>query len=172
MTGRTVREIVILVLAPGMLGCGGYGSSWAPTAPSPIAPAPAVAQSPLPPLPPQPSPRYGASYLWYEVSVSGRVTELTPAGQVPVEHVSIYCDACGEQGHSTSYTDSAGRYSFPAESGLRAGIWLSPGVPTTLLVRKEGYDLIGADVDYGNGYIGRNVTISGDTRFDIQLVRH
>ena len=171
MIGRTLREIVLLVIAPGILGCGGYGSSWAPTAPSPILPAPAVAQSPLP-LPPQPPLRYGASYFWYDVSVSGVITELTPSGPVPVEHVSVYCDACGERGHSTSYTDSDGRYSFPAESGLRAGIWLAPGVATTLLVRKEGYGLIAADVVYSGGLIGRLVTITGDTRFDMQLVRH
>ena len=171
ITGRALRAIVLLVGAPGVLGCGGADASWSPTAPSPVAQAPAIAQSPLPPPPPQPPLRYGASYFWYDVSVSGVVTELTPGGPVPVENVSVYCDPCCELGHSWSFTDSAGRYSFPAEPGLRGGIWLSPGVPTSLQLSKEGYALVGPEGVHLGGLMGRLVMITGDTTFDIQLVR-
>ena len=105
------------------------------------------------------------------VTARGVVTELTPGVPVPVENVGVYGDPCGELGHSWSFTDSAGRYSFPAEPGLRGGIWLSPGVATSLQVSKEGYALAGPEGVHYGGLVARLVMITGDTTFDIQLVR-
>ena len=43
----------------------------------------------------------------------GVVNELTPSGPVPVAGVEVYCDACGEDGHTFKYTDANGLYGFP-----------------------------------------------------------
>ena len=88
----------------------------------------------------------GATY-----TLSGVVSETTPTGHTPVEDVDVYCDACGEFGHTRVYTDTNGFYTF---SGVYAGI-------TQLLVRKDGYNVVGPTVP----------TVNGDTRFDIELVR-
>ena len=83
-------------------------------------------------------------------TLSGVVFEMTATGPARVEGVDIYCDACGQFGHTWLTTDGNGFYSF---SGVYNGL-------TPLLVRKEGY-VAGR----------RDATVSGDTRFDIQIVR-
>lgn len=93
--------------------------------------------------------------------LSGVVYEDTPAtGRAPVEGVEIYCDACGSEfGHTWVYTDSKGFYSLS---------WAYNGT-YPLLVRKEGYAVL--DPSGVHSPNGRNATVKGDTRFDIQLVR-
>jgi hypothetical protein len=149
--------IVLLALAQGMASCGGSSISPAPTAPSPAGQAP---------VPPPGSFNYGPGYVLNAVSLSGVVFEMTPTGQVPVEGVGVYCDACGVRGHSTSFTDRSGVYSFSGDIARGGGVFLADGVATPLVVSKEGYDVTDPD---GTGT--KNVTITGDTRFDIQIVR-
>ena len=84
---------------------------------------------------------------------------------MPVADVSIYCDACGESGHSWLRSDVNGYYSFSGDLDAGGGIWLSTG-PTLLLVAKEGFQ-DPPMVSPGR----REVRIDGDTRFDIELVR-
>lgn len=79
-------------------------------------------------------------------TLSGVVSEMTPTGQVPVEGVHVEWSDL----HDVSMTDTNGFYSF---SGVPAGL-------NSLWVNKAGYQA-------GT----RQVTITGDTRFDIQLVR-
>ena len=115
MTTRTLPALM-LVMSAGLAGCNG---SSAPTAPS-VTAAPAVPQQPAPNAP---------AGLW-GVTLFGLVSEVTPAGAVPVEGVWVYCDACGKFGHTSAYTDANGYYSFAGALDEDGGIWVNPGLPT------------------------------------------
>jgi hypothetical protein len=94
--------------------------------------------------------------------LSGIVFESTATGRTPVAGVEVYCDACGSpNGHTFAYSDAAGAYSFS---------WTYDGqVP--LLIRKDGYSVSGATAGFPEGTGRHVVTVRGDTRFDIELVR-
>jgi hypothetical protein len=159
MATRTLPAL-ILVFSSGLAGCNGSSS---PTAPS-VTAASAVPQQPAPSAP---------AGLW-GVTLFGVVSEVTAAGETPVEGVWVYCDACGKVGHTSAYTDANGYYSFTGDLDHDGGIWVNPGVPTLILVGKEGFqDPPGLPrsprMPSGPGW--REVTISGDTRFDITLVQ-
>lgn len=79
-------------------------------------------------------------------TLSGVVSEVTPTGPAPVEGARV------EEWnlHLVATTDTNGFYSI---SGLYAGL-------TSVWVSTEGYETV-----------RRDVTIDGDTRLDIQLVR-
>ena len=102
-----------------------------------------------------------------EVTLSGLVYEVTPAGVIPIEGVAVYCEPCGVETHTWVYTDSNGFYSF-------FGVWLD-GVPTRLNVGKNGFvdppGLPQTTWPNPSGPGWREVKITGDTRFDIELVR-
>jgi hypothetical protein len=106
-----------------------------------------------------------------DASLSGVVFEVTATGQVPIPGVSLYCDACGEFGHTAKTTDKDGFYSFSGDIAHGGGMWLPPSNTAYLIVQKEGYrdppGLPRGPVSQG----WRDVTVKGDTRFDIQLVR-
>jgi hypothetical protein len=110
-------------------------------------------------------------YALVDASLSGVVFELTPTGQVPVQGVSVYCDACGEVGHTWRTTDTAGFYSFSGDLAHGGGVWVNASDVTPLLVRKEGYAVSDPAGTFPDGTGRKNVTVNGDTRFDIQLVR-
>jgi hypothetical protein len=93
-------------------------------------------------------------------SLSGVVSEMTSAGLAPVEGVEVYCDSCGDYGHTSAYTDANGFYN---QAEAHAGI-------TALLIYKNGYDVVGATTTPG-GFGRREAMVNGDTRFDIQVVR-
>jgi hypothetical protein len=96
-------------------------------------------------------------------TLSGVVFEVTTTGQTPIEGVRVYCELCGAETHSDSYTDSNGAYSF-------TGVWTTPGVGTPVYVVKDGYtDPPGLPPSLGPGF--RLVLVNGDTRFDVELVR-
>ena len=118
---RTTLRLTLAVrlgLAMLLSACSDSGRS--PTSASGL---PSVSPSPSPsPLPSPP----GATY-----TLSGMVFEVAPQGQVPIEGVEVYCDSCGSpQGHTFTYTDSDGTYSFS---------WTSVG-PNPLYVTKSGYE--------------------------------
>jgi Carboxypeptidase regulatory-like domain len=94
-------------------------------------------------------------------TLSGMVFEGTPNGPVAVEGVWVYCDSCGEFGHTGVYTDAQGFYSFP---GVYNG-------STTLIVRKPGYAVINPTRTFADGAGGKDAIVSGDTRFDIEIGR-
>lgn len=103
-----------------------------------------------------------------DVMLSGVVYELTATGRKPLEGATVYCDVCGEHGHTWATTDSSGFYTF-------IGLWL-PFNPVPLHVMKEEYDdppglpaLTGSVKPKGPGW--REVMISGDTKFDMYLVQ-
>ena len=164
MTRRTLSGIVPLMLALGAVGCSG---STVPT--SMTAPSPTSAQA----APPS-GWVYGTGFTLTGVSLFGVVSEPTPNGQAPIAGVMVYCDVCGEFGHTAVTTDANGYYSFNGDLASGGGVWLS-GPATALLVSKEGYqDPPGMTrpappLPSGPGW--RAVLINGDTRFDTQLVR-
>jgi len=81
-------------------------------------------------------------------TLSGTVFETTSSGPQPVAGVEMYCDACGEVGHTRLYTDQNGRYSFAHVFNGQVAVLLSRGA-------------------YLN--VHKDVTVNGDTRFDITL---
>ena len=94
------------------------------------------------------------------VSLSGVVFELVAGGLVPINGAELYCDSCGPEGRTWSYTDRDGRYTFP-ELFYRGY--------TTLLIRKDGY---GLNVPKPSGpYDVIDVTVNGHTQLDVELVR-
>jgi hypothetical protein len=127
--------------------------------PSPGAPSVPVPQ-------PGPAPPPANSYQLSDATLSGVVSEMGSDGQAPIEGVRVYCEAC-EPGHADAITDASGVYGFH-------GVWVSPLAPTTLWVNRSGYqDPAGlpAPTTSPSGPGWREVTVNGDTRFDIQLVR-
>ncbi len=160
MTIRTPLLTCLLILAAGLAACNDAGMS--PTAPSP---------------PTQPNVRppasSGGDSLRAGVTLFGVVFETTPAGQVPIADVHVYCDACGEFGHTSLRTDANGYYSFSGDLSSGGGIWLATlSIPISVV--KEGYEdppglPPSPGLPVGAGW--RNVTVNGDTRFDVQLVR-
>jgi hypothetical protein len=88
--------------------------------------------------------------------LSGVAYELTPHGDVPVEGVNLYCDGCGEVGHTGLQTDARGAYTFP---------FVYPAVQY-LQVWKQGYRTA-----LPFALPGIPVAITGDTQLNIQMVR-
>jgi hypothetical protein len=75
--------------------------------------------------------------------------------------VWVYCDSCGDDGHTETYTDADGFYSF---QDVYAGVF-------PILVRKDGYSAVNpARVlpSYADEFTAR---VTGDARLDIQLTR-
>jgi hypothetical protein len=112
-------------------------------------------------------------------TLSGVISEVTPAGLIPLEGAHVHQYSCEEivpappffpgKGcpvliFQTVRTDKQGRYSF---SGLY------PGKENSIGVSKDSFeDPFGiSDGPEGPGPNDRAVTIDGDTRLDVQLVR-
>ena len=78
--------------------------------------------------------------------------------------------ACGESTHNWAYTDSNGEYVFPH------GVWTEghESLPTRISVGKNGYQdppgLPKLTPPNPSGPGWREVLITGDTRFEIELV--
>jgi hypothetical protein len=95
-------------------------------------------------------------------TLSGVVYEVTPDRQVPIEGVSVYCDGCGSpDGHTFALTDTNGFYSFA---------WTYNG-PNPLYVTKAGYEIVDPTGTLRDSFGRVKVTVKGNTRFDVQLVR-
>ena len=152
MTGRLLTGVLVLVL--GMTGCGDGRSPTAPTA--------------QPPPPPVGEPR-PAGLTGF--ALSGVAYESTRTGRVPLEGVTVYCDACGREGHSWSYTDRDGQYGFSGDIATGGGVFLAADSTTHLWVSKDGYDVVGSDRTLPDGSGRKIVRLNGDTIFDIELVR-
>jgi hypothetical protein len=92
-------------------------------------------------------------------TVSGVVFEMTASGTTPVQGVWMWCDDCDESDVNPLFTDANGFYTF---SGLPNGVH-------PLLLSKGGYSVVAQTPGHEPGETA--VTVSGDTRFDIQLVK-
>ena len=154
MTNRKRSGFLVLLFAAGLTGCDGTDPSIA-TGPSTVPPQPIVRPAPSAPA-------------MLDVTISGMVFELTPSGRAPIEGVTLHCGACGAETHAWAYTDSKGFYEF-------IGVW-PDGFPATVIwVDKDGFGdppgLPTPGLPHPSGPGWRAVTIDGDTRFDIELVR-
>lgn len=103
-----------------------------------------------------------------QFTLSGFVTEETPAGRVPLAGVLVQVVECppqprGVNSRAEAETDASGFYSVP---------WMCQGV-TAVFAWKPGYDLPpAAGQPCGDhGEVCHWITIAGDTRFDFQLNR-
>ncbi len=164
MTTRPRTAIVALILAHG-LAAGCSGASSAPTAPTVL-----TTSSTIPPA----GFRYPTNPTLMSVAIFGVVSEVTANGPQPIEGVDIYCDSCGEVGHSSVRTDATGSYRFSGDLASGGGVWVQRGITNYLIVTKGGYqDPPGLPAPTWPSTLAgwREVTIDGDTRFDIQLVR-
>ena len=159
MNNRTHRGIFILTLAAGLTGCDGSALR-VPTAPSTTTSTPTVTTTAA-------GPRSWPSGTLLEITLSGTVYEMTPTGRVPIEGVTLYCELCGADTHTWAYTDSTGVYRF-------TGVWVD-GRPTSVHIGKDGYrDPAGVPrptPPNPSGAGWREVMVSGNTRFDVELVR-
>jgi len=146
---KKIQLAVALLSVQLLTGCGA-ASSRMPSAPSPAAPSKVVTV----PVPTAFSPN---------VTLSGLVFEIVQGVPIPIEGVSVYCEPCGEETHTYASTDSKGFYTF-------TGVWANQ---FSILVHKDGYQDPPGPVNNGfpSGTGWRDVRISGDTRFDVQLVR-
>jgi hypothetical protein len=174
MTNRRQRGFLLLVLAAGLTGCDGAHPS-GPSAPS----------RPQPQQTPRPTGNGPDTYHVADVIRSGVVYEVTPMGRVPIEGVLVLSDwfhLFPAPPAPSAITDSQGFFSFRP-------VWVCPcswapwvdGGITSIWVDKNGYEVpagqpasifgrrLDADV-LPDGRL-RDVTINGNTRFDIELVR-
>lgn len=108
-------------------------------------------------------------------TLSGVVSEETPTGLLPVEGVQVseysceavspeppfFSNSCPVLIYQTTTTDRKGFYSF---SGLYAG------KENSITPIKEGFDDPRTDPNGPEGN-GQGVTINGDSRFDLHLIR-
>jgi hypothetical protein len=159
MRNRTLLPGGVVVLVLGMGGCGGPDASPTPLAPSPLPPQAVV------PVPAASFP-YGTLT---GVSLSGVVYELTPTGRKPIAGAIVYCELCGRETHTLATADDNGFYHFSGDLATGGGVWLSPGVPTPILVGYLNPDFTDPLGQPRSGW--REVFITGDTRLDIELVR-
>ena len=151
---------VAFVLLPfALAGCS--GSSALPSAPSPTPIAGAAREISRP------------ESTLDDVTLSGVVYEViseSPRRIAGIEGVAVYCEQCGESTHNWAYTNSNGEYVFPR------GVWTEgrPGFPVRVSVQKDGYgDPPGLATTPPNpsGPGWREVVITGNTRFEIELRR-
>jgi hypothetical protein len=163
MRQRTLLPWVVLALALGVGGCSGPDSSPTPLAPSPLPPQLVVPVPPAASFPPG---------TLTGVSLSGVVYELTLTGRKPISGAIVYCELCGKETHTFATADDNGFYHFSGDLGAGGGVWLTPGVPTPIIVgfyNPDFEDPPGLPARQGPGW--RNVLINGDSRLDIELVR-
>ena len=152
MTTRTHASFLVMVLAAALAGC--------ESTHSPLPTAPSAVQQPAPAPPPSAFP----PGVLNDYTLSGVVFELTTTGQTPIEGVDVYCELCGAETHSWARTDSNGSYSF-------TGVWTTPDVRTPVWFRKEGYTDPPGIPPVFNESGWRQALVTGDTRFDVELVR-
>ena len=101
------------------------------------------------------------------VTLSGRITEMTAAGPIPVSGVQVQVIFCsrpnGEYQYNDAVTDADGAYRM---DGLCEG-------DAIMYAIKSGYTITSANVPHcnGDGAECRWVMIKGNTRFDVELGR-
>jgi hypothetical protein len=92
-------------------------------------------------------------------AVTGVVFETTSTGRAPIRDVDLYCDACGPDGHTRVFSAADGSFRFDWVPAGRHAIIVSSNTYRLPASQPIG-SLEATDVD-----------VSGNTRFDIELVR-
>jgi len=106
-----------------------------------------------------------AGYTLTGVSLSGTVYESTAKGPMSIVGALVYCELCGKLTHSWATADANGFYSFSGDLASGGGIWLAAGQRITVYVQADGYR------DPSGSLGQRYLSIVGDTRLDLELVR-
>ena len=165
MANQSVSFSVVLLALSGVMGCSN-GSN--PVGPSALPTQASVSTTPVPPAGPG---AWLGGYTLTAVSLYGLVYEETAAGRVGIAGAAVYCEVCGEGTHSWAIADANGFYRFSSDLATGGGVWLRPGAATIVGVEHDGYqDPPGTPLMFNRpGW--RQVMISSDTRFDIQLDR-
>lgn len=170
MTNRTHTGFLLVVLATGLASCEG-------ASPSPTAPSTARPQEP-----PAPAGSGRDTYSVADVTLSGVVYVVTPMGRVPIEGVHVQPDYFHVFPAPDVVTDSHGFFSFRRVwvCPCSWAPWVDAGI-TSIYVDKDGYEVPAGqpasifgrrlDSNVRPDLRLRDVPISGDTRFDIELVR-
>ena len=170
MTIRTVARVGLVVLTMFISGCSGGRDVANTVGPSPL-PTAEVPPPVVPPPNPGPGVWLGGTYTLTAVSLYGLVYEETPAGRVGIAGAAVYCEVCGEATHTWAIADANGFYRFSGDLATGGGVWLRSGIPTVVGIEHDDYqDPPGVPLMFSQGG-WRQVMVSGDTLFDIQLVR-
>lgn len=171
MTMRTVARVGLVGLAMVISSCSG-GKVANPVAPSTLPTQARIPSTPVPPSNAGPGAWLGGTYTLTAVSLYGLVYEETATGRVGIAGAAVYCEVCGEITHSWATADANGFYRFSSDLATGGGVWLRPGAVTVVGVQRDGYqDPPGVPLMF-NGRPGwRQVMVTADTRFDIQLDR-
>ena len=168
---RTHAAILIMALASGLAGCEG-GSARSPTAPS----------TPQPQQGPRPAGSGQDTYRVADVILSGVVYEMTSIGRVPIEGVRVQSDHFHVFPTPDAVTDAQGLFSFRPiwVCPCSWAPWVDAGI-TSIWVDKDGYEAPAGQPDSvfhhplypeARRDLGlRDVTINGETRVDVELVR-
>ena len=171
MTNKTHTGLLLLVLAAGLIGCDGVH----PPGPSPL-------PTPQPQQPPGPAGSGRDTYNVANVILSGVVYEVTPMGRAPIEGVRVQSDYFHVFPTADVVTDSQGFFSFRPVwvCPCSWAPWVDAGT-TSIWVEKDGFEVPAGqpasifgrrlDPEVPPDRRLRDVTINGDTRFDIELVR-
>ena len=103
--------------------------------------------------------RVGRVRTYPTSTLSGLVYEVVAGVRVPDRRgADLYCDGCGSPvGHTFVDTDADGLYSLS---------WVLPGVTYLQVIGKAGFRYQGPIHS-----LGIPITITGDTKFDIELIR-
>lgn len=133
-----------------------------PTAPSSIAQGPTLAGPPAVAVPP---------FSLTAVSLSGTVFEMTETRPAPVEGVDVYCERLRPGWAHVGLHRPEWFLRLFRGYRCRAGVLLSASGVTPLYVSKDGYRVVGAISTLPDGSGRRDVTITGNTTFDIQIER-
>ena len=170
MANRTHTGFLLVVLVAGLASC-------ERASPSPTAPSTAQSQQP-----PRPVSSGRDTYSVADVILAGVVYEVTPMGRVPIEGVRVQSDHFHVFPTPDAVTDSQGFFSFRPVwiCPCSWAPWVDAGI-TSIYVDKDGYEVPAGQAasifgrrpgtDVPPDLRLRDVPISGDTRFDIQLVR-
>ena len=167
MTIKTFAGFGLAALAPLISGCSGGSYVTNPVAPTP----PPAVQVAIPATDRNPGIWLGGTYTLTAVSLYGLVYEETPAGRAGIAGAAVYCEVCGVDTHTWAFADAKGFYRFPSDIATGGGVWLRTGALTAVGIERDGYqDPPGVPLMF-NGSGWRQVMITGDTQFDIELVR-
>jgi len=168
MNIRTATAVGLIAFSGSVTSsCGGGSYVTNPAAPSP----PPAVQVAIPAIDRNPGIWLGGTYTLAAVSLYGLVYEETPSGRTGIAGAAVYCEVCGVDTHSWAFADANGFYRFSPDIATGGGVWLRAGALTAVGVEREGYqDPPGVPLMF-NSSGWRQVMVTGDTRFDIQLVR-
>jgi hypothetical protein len=151
MTPRIVTAIVLLITVS---GCGDGVGPASPSLPTPTVSSPAPKPEPVAPIP--------------SSTLSGRIFQITAAGEQPVEDVLVEVYSCSKADNCRT---SVIRRSTSNKEGIYQLPELYSGGDNYIWITKEGYQPEANPPKPTCDYCNLIVTVEQETRLDIELVR-